>query len=50
MQFRDMLAWDVERNTPDYGQKVDLRKYVPIDFMQLPRRAETRDEAVSGCA
>ena len=46
MQFRDMLAWEVEGGNPDPGQIVDLTKYVPIDFMQLPEKVTTRDEAI----
>jgi hypothetical protein len=47
MQFRDMLLWDVEANTPDAGQAVTLRPYIPVDFLQIPQKASTRDEAVT---
>lgn len=46
MQFRDMLAWDTEDNTPDPGQLVFLRKYVPLDMLQIPEKAHTRAHAV----
>jgi uncharacterized membrane protein YgcG len=46
MQFEDMLGWDVEINDPDPGQAVTLRKYVPVDMLQVPVKVATREEAV----
>jgi len=46
MQFRDHLMWEVEDNIPDPGQAVTLRKYEPIDLLQLPEKASTRAQAV----
>jgi hypothetical protein len=34
-QFRDMLAWSAELNTPDPGHSVSLRQYVPVDMLQV---------------
>lgn len=45
-QYRDLMAWSMEQNDPDPGQAVSLCKYVPIDMLQIPRKASTRDEAV----
>jgi hypothetical protein len=47
MQFQDMLVWDIENSTPDAGQAVTLRKYIPVDLLQIPQKATTRDEAVT---
>ena len=44
--FTDILAWEVEDAEPDAGQTVDLRKYLPIDMLQLPTKCVTRDDAV----
>eukprot|EP00957_Ditylum_brightwellii_P201357 15325273-Ditylum_brightwellii.AAC.1 len=46
VQFRDSLAWEVNPNTPDPGQKVDLQKYVPIDMLQIPKCCLTRNDCV----
>ena len=46
MQFRDLLTWDLEPNTPDPGQVNALRKYDPVDMLLIKERAQTRDEAV----
>ncbi len=35
----------MSRNVPNPGQQRSLTSYVPIDFLQLPVRARTRDEA-----
>jgi hypothetical protein len=42
-----MLSWDVAHTDPDPGQAVSLRKYVPIDFLQIPQKVTTRDEAIT---
>jgi len=47
MQFKSMLAWDAEPNVPDPGQVASLHRYMPIDALQIPAKASTRDEAVS---
>lgn len=46
VQFRDLLAWDMELNTPDPGQTISLRKYDPVDMLLIKERAKTREEAV----
>ena len=46
VQFRDHWCWEVEDNAPDPGQTVTLRKYDPIDVLQLPERARNLAEAV----
>eukprot|EP01038_Epipyxis_sp_PR26KG_P004031 gene4031-5768_t len=46
-QFRDLPCWDVLRNDPDPGQAVALRKYVPVDLLQIPKKANTRVEAIT---
>lgn len=46
-QFRHMLAWDIAGSDPDPGQAVSLQKYIPIDFLQIPRKASTRKEAIT---
>jgi thiol-disulfide isomerase/thioredoxin len=46
MQFKDHLCWDVEDNIPDPGQAVTLRKYDPVDLLQIPEKANTREEAI----
>lgn len=46
MQFKDHLCWDTEDNTPDPGQAVTLRKYDPVDLLQIPEKANTREEAI----
>jgi hypothetical protein len=46
MQFADMLAWEAPHNTPDPGQLVSLRKYIPVDLLQIPKCARTLPEAV----
>jgi hypothetical protein len=35
MQFSDMLAWSTPENIPDPGQLVTLRKYIPVDMLQV---------------
>jgi len=44
-QFVDSLLWETSRNAPNPGQEQSIMRYVPIDFLQLPDRATTRDEA-----
>jgi hypothetical protein len=34
-QFRNMLAWDIPHADPDPGQAVSLRKYIPVDLLQV---------------
>ena len=34
-QFKNMLAWDVASGEPDPGQAVSLRKYIPVDLLQV---------------
>ena len=46
IQFRDLLTWDVEPNTPDPGQVKALLKYDPVDMLLIKERAQTRKEAV----
>ena len=46
MQFMDMLMWDVEENEPDPGQLTNLRRYIPVDLLQIPEKAKTREEAL----
>jgi len=45
MQFMDQLMWEVEENEPDPGQLSNLRRYLPVDLLQIPERARTREEA-----
>jgi len=45
-QYMDALAWDCEQGVPNPGQDIALRKYVAVDFMQMPARVSTREEAV----
>ena len=33
--FKDLLAWDVESNIGDPGQAISLRKYNPINLLQV---------------
>ena len=35
MQFADMLVWETPQCDPDPGQIVTLRKYIPVDLMQV---------------
>jgi hypothetical protein len=35
VQFKNLLAWDVISSEPDPGQAVALRKYVPVDILQV---------------
>jgi hypothetical protein len=44
-QLLDMPIWEASLNSPNPGQQVNLSRYVPIDFMQLPVRAKTREQA-----
>ncbi|KAH9261268.1 hypothetical protein BASA81_000972 [Batrachochytrium salamandrivorans] len=46
-QFMDSLAWDAEQQEPNPGAAISLRKYVPIDVLQMPSRVSTRAEAVA---
>lgn len=46
-QFADALSWDVPLAEPDPGQAVNLRKYIPVDLLQIPKRAFTREQAVT---
>jgi thiol-disulfide isomerase/thioredoxin len=46
-QFEDSYAWDVTQSDPDPGQSVSLRKYLPVDYLQLPKKATTRAEALT---
>lgn len=34
-QFKDLLFWDVSNSEPNPGQIVALRKYIPVDFLQV---------------
>ena len=45
-QFCDFLAWESPPNEPNPGQAVSLNRYVPVDFLQIPARARSRDEAL----
>lgn len=45
-QFQDMYAWSVASCAPDPGQAVALRKYIPIDFFQIPKKASTKRLAI----
>ena len=46
VQSYDMLCPEVEQVPPDPGQAVPTPPYTAIDFTQVPRRVETRAEAV----
>jgi len=46
IQFCDTPVWRFERNIPNPGAAASLKKYVPIDFLQLPERVVSRAEAV----
>jgi hypothetical protein len=46
MQFKDHLCWEAEDNIPDPGQAVTLRKYDPVDLLQIPEKANTREQAI----
>ena len=46
MQYRDLLAWDVDEAEPDPGQKVALRRYLPVDLLLVRELATTRAAAV----
>jgi len=46
-QFKHMLAWEIAGSDPDPGQAVSLQKYIPIDFLQIPKNAPTRKEAIT---
>jgi len=46
MQFQDILAWEMCDAEPDPGQAVTLRKYLPVDLLQIPKKATTRASAV----
>jgi hypothetical protein len=45
-QFMNSVSWDVPDSEPDPGQQSQLRKYLPVDLMQIPKKATTREEAV----
>lgn len=45
-QFMDGLAWDCEQTDPNPGMAVSLRKYVPIDMLQMPAQVNSREEAI----
>jgi hypothetical protein len=45
-QYRDIYCWDTPPSEPDPGQAVQLRKYLPVDFMQIPKKADTRRRAI----
>ena len=45
-QCRDSLCWSLPLNFPTPGGMKALRRYVPVDFLQIPERATTFDEAV----
>jgi hypothetical protein len=47
VQFQDLMAWDVPMSDPDPGQAVALGKYIPVDLLQIPKKASTRSEAIS---
>eukprot|EP00808_Paulinella_micropora_P023950 g6088.t1 len=44
-QSTNSLAWEVEQQTPDPGQATFLRRYTPVDLLQIPQRATTREQA-----
>lgn len=44
-QFQDKLAWDVDDNSPDPGLAVFLRKYIPVDMLQIPQKAKKTQNA-----
>lgn len=46
-QYKDSLSWDISDSDPDPGQSVSLRKYIPVDYLQVPKRAKTRTEAIT---
>ena len=46
IQFRNMLAWDVPFNDKDPGQQTMIPKYLPIDFLQIPKKVLTRIDAI----
>jgi hypothetical protein len=45
-QFRDLMSWDVDENSPDPGQAVTLRKYEAVNMLLIAERAKTREEAI----
>ena len=47
VQYKNSLVWDVNDTEPDPGQQVTLRPYIPVDLLQIPKRATTRDEAIT---
>jgi hypothetical protein len=46
MQFRDLMCWEVDSNSPDPGQAVTLRKYEAVNMLLIAERANTREEAI----
>ena len=46
-QFRDHPLWDVLNTDSDPGQAVALQKYVPVDMLLIPQKANTRSEAIT---
>jgi len=45
-QFKDHLVWDTVESDPDPGQSVSLRKYIPVDLLQIPKRSSSRRDAI----
>ena len=45
-QFASMLAWEAEIHPPDPGPTVSLRRYTPIDVLQIPEYVNTRADAL----
>jgi len=45
IQFCDLMAWDMENSSPDPGHLLSLKKYIPVDLMQIPERVHSRQEA-----
>jgi hypothetical protein len=50
VQFKDLWCWDVEENSPNPGQAVTLRKFDPIDLLQIPEKASTRAQVPFLCS
>ena len=46
MQFRDLMSWEVDNNSPDPGQAVTLRKFKAVNMLLIAERANTREEAI----
>ena len=46
VQFRDLLSWEGHITDPDPGQSISLKKYIPINLLQIPQKATTRRQAI----